>query len=126
MRPIEQTAMYLEDRISNVNAIRQDKTTRQAYKSLQNAEDSFTRQIQREELKGTPGLFNKLRLYHDQRAVRRADNKLDRLEMDALKSNQRTIRDAVSAYEQAERRSLSSYRAYPKADYSNGNLNLVI
>ena len=62
MRPIEQASMYMKDITSNIQQIRQDRQTRQAYKSLQNAEDSFTRQIQREELRATPGLINKLRL----------------------------------------------------------------
>lgn len=115
MRPIEQTSMYIQDRINNIQQIRQDRQTRQAYKSLQNAEDAFTKQIQREELKATPGLINKLRLRHDQIVANRADRKMDRAELDYLRTTQRTTRDINRYYNQAERRSISTYNNYTNA-----------
>ena len=126
MRPIEQAAMYIQDRSNNIQQIRQDRQTRQAYKSLQNAEDSFTRQIQREELRATPGLINKLRLRHDQRIANRADNKMDKAEIDYLKTTQRQVRDTNRYYNQAERKSISTFNNYTRAVYNPEPVNYLV
>jgi hypothetical protein len=126
MRPIEQTAMYVQDRMGNIQQIRQDRQTRQAYKSLQNAEDSFTRQIQKEELRATPGLINKIRLHHDQRIANRADRKMDKAELDYLKTTQRQIRDINRYYNQAERKSISTYNNYTRAAYNPAPVDYLI
>lgn len=126
MRPIEQTAMYIQDRSNNIQQIRQDRQTRQAYKSLQRAEDSFTRQIQREELRATPGLINKMRLHHDQRIANRADRKMDRAEVDYLKTTQKQIRDTNRYYNQAERKSISTYNNYTRAVYNPDPVNYLV
>ena len=126
MRPIEQASMYMKDITSNIQQIRQDRQTRQAYKSLQNAEDSFTRQIQREELKATPGLINKMKLYHDQRVIDRADRKADRAEVDYLKSTQRTSREINRYNNAAERKSISTYNNYTRATYNPTPVNYLV
>ena len=126
MRPIEQTAMYIQDKTNNIQQIRQDRQTRQAYKSLQNAEDSFARQIQREELRATPGLINKIRLHHDQRVANRADRKMDRNELEYLRTTQKTVRDINRNYNQAERKSISTYHNYTRAVYNPNPVDYLI
>jgi hypothetical protein len=117
MRPIEQASMYVQDKINNLHQAKQDRQTVKAYKSLQSAEDSFTRQIQREEVKATPGIVNKIRLRHDQREANRADRKMDRAEVDYLRTTQKTARDINRYYNQAERKSISTYNNYARATY---------
>jgi hypothetical protein len=126
MRPIEQAGMYIQDRMDNIQQIRQDRQTRQSYKSLQNTEDSFTRQIQREEVKATPGMINKMKLRHDQRVANRADRKMDRAEVDYLKTTQRETRDTNRYYNQAERKSISTYNNYTRAVYSPDPVDFLI
>lgn len=126
MRPIEQAGMYIQDRMDNIQQIRQDRQTRQSYKSLQNTEDSFTRQIQREEVKATPGMINKMKLRHDQRVANRADRKMDRAEVDYLKTTQREIRDTNRYYNQAERKSISTYNNYTRAVYNPDPVDFLI
>jgi hypothetical protein len=93
---------------------------------LQRAEDSFTRQIQREELRATPGLINKMRLHHDQRIANRADRKMDRAEVDYLKTTQKQIRDTNRYYNQAERKSISTYNNYIRAVYNPDPVNYLV
>ncbi|MDY6821941.1 MAG: hypothetical protein SVN78_10015, partial [Deferribacterota bacterium] len=61
MRIAEQTSMYINDKINNIQQTRYDRQISKTYKDLQKIENSLTRQIQREELKATPGVINKVR-----------------------------------------------------------------
>ena len=123
MRIAEQTSMYINDRINNIQQIKQDRQIRETYKDLQKIENSLTRQIQREELKATPGVINKVRLAHDQRVANKADRKVDKAELEYLKDTQRTLRDINRYYNQAERRSIETYKPYTKATYVPSNVD---
>ncbi|MDY6822109.1 MAG: hypothetical protein SVN78_10875, partial [Deferribacterota bacterium] len=102
---------------------RYDRQISKTYKDLQKIENSLTRQIQREELKATPGVINKVRLAHDQRVANKADRKMDRAELEYLKDTQETLRDINKYNNQAERRSIETYKPYTKATNVSNNVD---